>query len=116
MRSNRSATSRMRGSWVTINTAQDPIPRQSPQQFHHLATGGPIKGGRRLVRQQEPWMGGKGAGDGFLLLLTTGQVVGQFPHLILQADGAQPVPGLIIERDSRVPGRRSAPSERSVQR
>ena len=40
-------------------------------------------------------MGGKGAGDGHPLLLTTGQVMGQFAHLILQADGAQPVPGLI---------------------
>ena len=39
------------------------IPRQSPQQFHHLSTGGPIQGSCRFIRQQQSRMGSKSAGS-----------------------------------------------------
>ena len=67
---------------------------QRAHQIQHPGARLAVQVRRGLVGDDEDRRLHERTGDRHPLLLSTRQVVGQFAHLILQADGAQPLPGL----------------------
>lgn len=55
---------------------------QIPEQISHKPGIFRIQIARRLIRQNDGGGGGKGAGDGYPLLLTAGQLTGKAPQLL----------------------------------
>ena len=68
---------------------------ESAKQLHHLPARTAVQGSSGFISKKKTGVGGKGTGNGDPLLLSSGQVMGDFGHVVLQADGTEPMTGLI---------------------